>query len=568
MFWRFVWGELRLRKARTATMAIGLALGVALIIGIVGVSKGLRTAQAQALTPLGSVGTSLIVTRTVAPTSSTAATSSTTTPGSAGGFFARGVAGFKDQRQVETLLANNESILIDLAKLGPPGTTFNHDFFVPGTLLTFPQVAVTDTGHTRGVASAVGALYLQGLHETGTVPRIVASIKTGGETINTTVTPPQITPAQRAAERTCILNLLAQSGQANGGFRAFADNPAFDKCLTPAQISYEQQVVVPEQTITKVLNPPSTNISTSSFTVAGIDPSATSNNLITPAQVVRGSWFSKRPSREVLVNESYAASQKLAPGQTMTINGQHFTIEGLVAPTIAGNAADLYFPLATLQSMASAPGYVNEILVRAATSQSVPTVVARLRHEFPGASLLTSKSLAEQVSGSLSAASRLAADVGTIAALVVLLAAFAIAIVLTLANVSKRVREVGSLRAMGWPRGVIVRQILTETVLIALVGGALGTLLGVGAAAIVSAAAPSLSVSASSLAVGASSLGAIVHQATTGATHSQVRLAVPVHLTVVLLGLAAALTGGIIAGLIGGTRAARLAPAEALRDIN
>jgi len=239
-----------------------------------------------------------------------------------------------------------------------------------------------------------------------------------------------------------------------------------------------------------------------------------------------------------------------------------------VAPTIAGNAADLYFPLATLQSMASAPGYVNEILVRAATSQSVPSVVARLRTELPGATLLTSKTLAEQVSGSLSAASTLASDVGAIAALAVLIAAFGIAIVLTLANVSKRVREIGSLRAMGWPRGLVVREILAETVLIALAGGVLGLLLGIGAAAWVSAAAPSLSVNASSLAVGASSLGALVHQATTGAISSKVRLAVPVHLATVLLGLGAAVLGGVIAGLIGGTRAARLAPAQALRDLN
>jgi len=81
MFWHFVWGELELRKARTATMAVGLAAGVALVVGIVGVSQGLSTAQAQALSPLGSVGTSLIVTRTVAPTASTSTSRPTTGSG-------------------------------------------------------------------------------------------------------------------------------------------------------------------------------------------------------------------------------------------------------------------------------------------------------------------------------------------------------------------------------------------------------------------------------------------------------------------------------------------------------
>jgi ABC-type lipoprotein release transport system permease subunit len=584
VFWRYVWGELKLRKARTATMALGLAVGVSLVIGIVGVSEGLKTAQDQALSPLGSVGTSLIVTRTVAPTTSTKSTTSSSSQpgfqgGNGGGFFARGVAGFKDNSQVTTLLANNESVLTDLAKLGPPGSSFNHDFFVPGTLITFPQVAVSDVARTKGVANAVGALYLQGLHETGTVPKIVASFKTGGQTINTTVTPPPISPAQRAAERACILNLLSQSGASGaggpggaggqgGGFRALASNPAFDKCLTPAQISYQQQVVVPEQTISEVLNPPSTNISTSSFTVAGIDPQAKTDNLVTPSQLVSGSWFSKNSTDEVLVDESYAASHQIKVGQTMSINGQNFKVEGLVSPTIAGNVADLYFPLSKLQSMASAPGYVNEILVDATKSQIVPSVVSKLHKELPGATLLTSKSLAEQVSGSLAAASTLASDVGTIAALVVLIAAFAIAVVLTISNVSKRVREIGSLRAMGWSRGLVVREILAEAILIALAGGIVGVLLGLGASAWVSAAAPSLSVSASSLAVGASSLGSIVHQASAGIINSKVRLSVPVHLTTVLLGLAAALVGGVIAGIIGGSRAAGLAPAQALRDVN
>ena len=43
--------------------------------------------------------------------------------------------------------------------------------------------------------------------------------------------------------------------------------------MTPAQKAYQQKVLVPEQTITRVLNPPTTNTATSSYTVAGVDPS-------------------------------------------------------------------------------------------------------------------------------------------------------------------------------------------------------------------------------------------------------------------------------------------------------
>ena len=45
--------------------AIGLAAGVGLVMGIVGVSDGLTQAQNKVLSPLSSVGTDIIVTRTV-----------------------------------------------------------------------------------------------------------------------------------------------------------------------------------------------------------------------------------------------------------------------------------------------------------------------------------------------------------------------------------------------------------------------------------------------------------------------------------------------------------------------
>src|SRR5947209_18832921 len=55
--------ELRRRIGRTILTALGLAAGVGLVIGIVGVSDGLDQAQAKVLAPLRSVGTDVLVTR-------------------------------------------------------------------------------------------------------------------------------------------------------------------------------------------------------------------------------------------------------------------------------------------------------------------------------------------------------------------------------------------------------------------------------------------------------------------------------------------------------------------------
>jgi len=610
----YAWNELRRRWGRTLVTAFGLAAGVGLVMGIIGVSQGLSDAQNSVLSPLGSVGTDIIVTRTVAATTSQTTTTTTapsfrggsggTFPGGAGGgggggggftggpgggFFASGVAGAGTaaSSQAATLLNNNASVITDLAKLGKPGTKFTHDFFVPGTLITFPSVAISDVAKIPDVTSAVGALSLEALHESGTVPVITDTYKTGGQTISTTVKPPTLTAAQTAAERSCITKLLqktfgssgatppaggftggrTRSGSGGTNFGGFGSNPAFQKCLTPAQISYQQKVTVPEETITRVLNAPTTNTATSSYLVAGVDPTNQTTGIVTKSQLVSGTWFTANPADEVLVYTSYATTKGLKVGGTLTINSKAYKIVGLVSPTLTGNVADVYFPLSTMQSLASAPKYVNEVLVSVKNASEVAAVTKAIKAELPGATVLTSKSLADSVSGSLNNAHKLANDLGGVLAIIVLLAAFLIAGLLTLSSVAKRVREIGSLRAIGWSRGEVVRQVMAETIGIGIIGGLIGVAIGAGVCAVIAAIGPGLSVTSTGLAVGASTLGSLVGQSTTGTVTSIVHLTAPIHFTTILIAFAGALVGGLIAGAIGGWRAARLAPASALRDL-
>jgi ABC-type antimicrobial peptide transport system permease subunit len=599
----YAWNELRRRLGRTIVTAIGLAAGVGLVMGIIGVSAGLSDAQNKILSPLGSVGTDIIVTRTVAPTTSTA-TTTTTTPafgggggaGGGGGFFGRGVAGASTLNSSDTtsLLNANSSVLTDLSKLGKPGTKFVHDFFVPGTLVTFPSAAISVVSKISGVSSAVGALSLQGLHETGTVPTQVATLKTGGQTLKTTVKPPTLTTAQRHTESACIQKVLQSQfststttgnsgapttgtrptrgtggtgGRAGGGFAGFETNPAVQKCLTPAQISYTQNVTVPSQTIRQVLAAPSTNISDSSYSVAGVDPSNTTTGLITKAQLVKGTWFTSSPANEVLLATSYATQKKIAVGGKLAINGTNYTVVGTVNPTLTGDASDVYFDLSTLQKISTAPKLVNEVFVSVAKSSNVAAVAKEIKTALPGATVLTDKSLADQVTGSLANAHKLANDLGGALAIVVLLAAFLIAGLLTLSSVAKRTREIGSLRAIGWSRGAVVRQIMAETLGIGVVGAVVGVGIGVLVCVIIGAVGPTLTVQSSGLSVGASSLSSLLGQSTSASLSTTVHLSAPIHATAILLGVAGAILGGLLAGAAGGWRAARLSPASALRDL-
>jgi ABC-type antimicrobial peptide transport system permease subunit len=596
----YAWNELRRRLGRTIVTAIGLAAGVGLVMGIIGVSAGLSDAQNKILSPLGSVGTDIIVTRTVAPTTSTA-TTTTTTPtfgggaggGGGGNFFGRGVAGASTLNSTDatSLLNANSSVLTDLSKLGKPGTSFVHDFFVPGTLITFPSAAIGVVAKIPGVSSAVGALSLQALHETGTVPTQVATFKTGGQTLKTTVKAPTLTAAQRQAESACIQKVLQSQfsssttapagnsgaapptgarptrGGSGNGFRGFESNSAVQKCLTPAQISYNQNVVVPTQTIRQVLAAPSTNISDSSYTVAGVNPANTTTGLITKAQLVKGTWFTSNPANEVLVASSYANQKKIAVGGKLSINSTNYTVVGTVNPTLTGDASDVYFDLATLQKISTTPTLVNEVFVSVSKSSNVAAVAKAIKTALPGATVLTDKSLADQVTGSLANAHKLATDLGGALAIVVLLAAFLIAGLLTLSSVAKRTREIGSLRAIGWSRGAVVRQIMAETLGIGVLGAIVGVGLGVLVCVIIGALGPSLTVQSSGLSVGASSLSSLLGQSTSATLSTTVHLSAPIHASAILLGAAGAILGGLLAGAAGGWRAARLSPASALRDL-
>lgn len=584
----YAWHELRRRFGRTLVTALGLAAGVGLVMSIIGVSDGLSAAQKSVLSPLGSVGTNVIVTRTVAATTNkNASKPSSSSPSTRGGFFAQGFGGASaaslNSTANSTLLQNNSSVLTDLAKLGPAGTKFTHDFFLPGTLINFPDQAAGIISKIKDVTSVTGALSLDAIHETGTVPKITATYKTGGQTLKVTSKPPTLTAAQEAAERSCIQKLFASNsssfsrpttfgsggatGRPAGGVRFIGTNSAFEKCMTPSQRAYEQDVVVPEETIRETLNPPTTNTQTASYTVAGVDPAAVTGGLITKAQVTKGSWFSGNAADEVLVNQAYATQKGLHAGGTITINSKAYKIVGLVNPTLTGDVSDIYFDLSTAQSLASAPKEINEVLVSVKNASDVNAVAAAIKKALPGATVLTSKSLADSVSGSLSNAKKLADSLGGALAIVVLLAAFLIAALLTLSSVAKRVREIGTLRAIGWSRGAVVRQIVAETIGIGILGGVLGIALGVVIAAVISAVAPGLSVTTSGLAVGASQLSASIGQSTAASVHSIVHLTAPIHATTVLLGLAGAIVGGVLAGIAGGWRASRLAPAVALRDL-
>ena len=159
---RYLRNELVRRRARTIVTLLGLGLGVALVVVISSLSSGLDKAQKKTLNPLAGIGTDLTV--TLQPQQDT------TSFGGPGGGGPGG--GNRD------LIQANLSVVTDLSKLGKAGTHFVHDFFLPGTQLTFKQTAASQVAGFSGVAQVTQGLTLLAEHQEGVVPKIVAKLKT------------------------------------------------------------------------------------------------------------------------------------------------------------------------------------------------------------------------------------------------------------------------------------------------------------------------------------------------------------------------------------------------------
>jgi ABC-type antimicrobial peptide transport system permease subunit len=590
----YVTAELRRRLGRTVLTALGLAAGVAMVIAIVGVSDGLNQAQAQVLAPLRSVGTDILVTRvagadTAAAGDATNASTSTTTtspqrPGGnarGGGFFGGGGPGGQNdvlnQADATALLNENRSVVTDLSKLGEPGQPFTHDFFLSATLLSFPQSAIDDVAKIDGVTSATAGLTQLAQHQTGTVPQIVAEIQTGGETITQTVRPDPMTDAEREAFRQCLVGKGITIGGGGGGGPGGpgavggggGPNAAFDECLPERFREFRAQVQVPLQTIQQVVNPPSTDIANESYVAGGVDPNSPDSGLVTRQQLSSGAWFSSDSAKEVLLAAAYASRKNLAVGSTLSINGTDLKVVGIVSPTLTGSTADVYFDLATLQQLAGKQDRVTQVLVKVDDAGQVDAVAAAIKQQLPGAEVVTTKAIADQVTGSLQDARNLADRLGGALAGIVLIAAFAIAALLTLGSVSKRVREIGTLRALGWSKRRVVGQLLAETTTIGVVGGILGVGFGILAAWGASALVPELTASSAGVpGLGTGSQFAQLFNQTQSATQSvSIHLHSVLHASTLVAGALFAVAGGLIAGLLGAWRAARLAPVVALRDL-
>jgi ABC-type lipoprotein release transport system permease subunit len=302
-----------------------------------------------------------------------------------------------------------------------------------------------------------------------------------------------------------------------------------------------------------------------SYTVYGTDVTNLAIGPLTSSKISKGRTFrsSETDAKVAVVDESYAKEKDLALGDT----GTKFEIIGIATPDSGDAAANLYIPLEQAQTLSGSKDKVTTVYVQVTDSQRIDAVKSTIQQNISGTTVTTSADLADTVSGSLSTASSLASNVGKWLSIAVLVAAFLVAGLLTMSAVSRRVREFGTLKALGWKSGRVTRQVVGEAVVNGLAGGVLGITLGLAGAYAVTAVSPTLQaqIGATGGTAGPGGMGGPVRQSASQAL--EVALTAPISLATIGIAVGLAVAGGLIAGAFGGWRASRLRPADALRRV-
>ncbi|MFD9432738.1 ABC transporter permease [Streptomyces sp. NPDC060002] len=491
MFGIYLKRELGRRKKAALVIALGLALGIALVITVNSVSAGMTQAQDKVLQSLYGLGTDMTVTKArTAPTAN-----------SSGGprfeFDAKGEDDDDSEQSSDRVSTQGGQVL--------------------------KAALVTQVADQKGVAAAVGALTLNVTKVDGSFTQGKAQSSTSGSSGN--------------------------SGQGGPGGGSGGGSTAAPQ-VQGGGASFD----------------------VNSYAVAGVDVANQDLGPLASSKISSGVTFTSAQAnaKVAVVSKSYAKENSYKVGSTLTISSTKYKIIGIATPDSSDSTTDVYLPLKQAQTLGDAANQVTTIYVKATDSQQIDTVKATIQKNISGTTVTTSADLAETVSGSLSTASNLATSVGKWLSIAVLVAAFLVAALLTSSAVSRRVREFGTLKALGWPSRRVTRQVVGESMVNGLLGGALGIGLGLAAAYTVTAISPKLTAELGSTGggggMGGPGGGGPGQQSASNTM--EIALSAPVSVTTIALAVGLAVAGGLIAGAMGGWRASRMRPADALRSVS
>ncbi len=545
---RYLFAEVFRRLGKTLIVTTGLAVTSAIVILIISTSQALSSSQEQVLNPLENVGTDILV--------SLSAT-------------ADRLGKLDEATRLEYLDEN--ATKTDLSQLGDPGDEFSNDQFLSGTMLTFKSSITGDLDPSLVANYAQGLIYTV-THQEGLIPKVTTSIETGGKTYDVEGDIAPMTAAEEArvgAAKTQAAADLQERGIDLKSPEASAHMMATVNNAMPERFKgFKKEFTTPKETITKDVGPISTDISTSNFTVGGVDADRQDIGLIIPSEIVEGNYFDE--STGIIVNKAYADKNDISLGDTFTLGDVSYDISGVVEPKLYTNTADIYLPLEELQRISDKEHRVNVLLIKSTDVDSMSATEDHLESLLPGAVLVSAKDIADKVSGSLVRAADLTDRFVRTVSILIIAASFIIVSLLTVSSINRRTREIGTLKAIGWSNFKVIRQIVSESVFIGFLGAVIGIGLGLLAIYIFNQNNISLDALIETTNATQGLLGGKkpIEAASTTAIQTSVELKILPSTLVLALGGLVAISGALISAFFAALKVSRLRPQVALRNLD
>ncbi len=199
-------------------------------------------------------------------------------------------------------------------------------------------------------------------------------------------------------------------------------------------------------------------------------------------KVVRGHQYAPAASHEVMLGWRAASNFGLHDGDRFKANGTWNTVVGIYSTGNSFGDSGAMFPLPAIQGYNRVPGIVTLAFVKVTPGASAANVAARVDYTQPE---LTTIRTADQFGRADRNLVYLEAAVNGSTVLAILIGAVIVGNTMLL-SLFERTREFGLLRAIGWTRRRTVGLLLGESLLLAVVGAAIGVGLSFAVAAALS----------------------------------------------------------------------------------
>lgn len=279
--------------------------------------------------------------------------------------------------------------------------------------------------------------------------------------------------------------------------------------------------------------------------IAGFDPInnvAVATTTCAKTDVISGRFLMPDDKDKVMLEESYAKLREFKPGDRLNIAKDQFIVVGIVNPGIRPAKADIYMHFDDAKRiinkrMGKSPIHneANVILVETKSSKLQEEAINSMKKLLPY--LVFSSYACYKPASTVMGINENSAYLLLI---IIGVSTIALALRSQLSSIIERRRDIGILKTIGWTDGDVVKQIFFESIIQAFIGGLIGCIIS----PLILMVIPSKFIVST-------------------ATSSYISIS-PI---IMLVGLALAIIGGIVAGVFAALSASRHRPADTLRSI-